>query len=117
MGAMHGFAVVSQSLLRESFRIRPQAMAQWVRAFVAVRYARLVYVCELISDTFDQNCGSKKIYRFASAGLTPARSPRSLYGSPAPVKVVRKNGLALRAGGSVCGSTVDSARRAKGEAG
>jgi hypothetical protein len=34
-----------------------------------------------------------------------------------PVKVVRKISLALRAGGSVCGSTGDSARRAKDVAG
>ena len=39
-------------------------------------------------------------------GLIPARSPRPLYGSPAPVKVVREKSLALRAGGLVCGSTL-----------
>jgi hypothetical protein len=39
-------------------------------------------------------------------GRIPARSPRPLYGSPAPVKVVQKMTLALRAGGSVCGSTL-----------
>jgi hypothetical protein len=39
-------------------------------------------------------------------GLIPARSPLPLYGSPAPVKVVRKESLALRAGGLVCGSTL-----------
>jgi hypothetical protein len=50
-------------------------------------------------------------------GWIPARSPRRVYGSPAPVKVVRNTSLALRAGGSVCGSTVDSARRANDMAG
>jgi hypothetical protein len=38
-------------------------------------------------------------------GWIPARSPRPAYGSPAPVKVVLKMSLALRAGVSVCGST------------
>lgn len=51
------------------------------------------------------------------SGVIPARPPCPVYGSPAPVKVVRKMSLALRAGGSVCGSTCDSARRAKDVAG
>jgi len=67
---------------------------------------------------YQYKCGKNQSYEKCTCmGWIPARSPRPVYGSPAPVKVVRKTSLALRAGGSVCGSTVDSARRAKDVAG
>jgi hypothetical protein len=50
-------------------------------------------------------------------GWVPARSPRPVYGSPAPVKVVRKNELGAARRFLFCGSTVDRRRRAKDVAG